>query len=106
MQMLSASYCLLASLYMHAAPVAPRFGYTGQMFASYSNVRITNNCIYLQLTHTGPSSTQLTLLSQRKLALTARNILLNYKIIGGPKKLKNGPSPYLDLELTMSVIKS
>jgi hypothetical protein len=32
---------------------------------------------------------QLTLLSLRKLALTSRNKLLHYKIIGAPKKFKN-----------------
>jgi hypothetical protein len=38
---------------------------------------------------------QLTLLSQRKLALTARNTLLCYKIIGAHKKiLRNGPALY------------
>ncbi len=36
---------------------------------------------------------QLTLLSQRKLALTARNTLLHYKIIGAPKKFKKWPRP-------------
>jgi hypothetical protein len=49
--------------------------------------------------------TPVTLLNQRKLALTARDTLLHYKIIEAPKKnLK--PAPYLRLELTMIVIKS
>jgi hypothetical protein len=46
-----------------------------QMLAHYSNVHIMNNYIYVHLMHTGQSSTQLTLLSQRKLALTTRNTL-------------------------------
>jgi hypothetical protein len=47
-----------------------------------------------------------TILSQRKLALTARDTLLRYKIIGAAKNLKNGPVPYLGLEITIHVIKS
>jgi hypothetical protein len=35
----------------------------------------------------------ITLLSQCKLALTAINTLLPYKIIGAPKKFKNYPRP-------------
>jgi hypothetical protein len=35
---------------------------------------------------------QLTLLGQRKLALTAINNFLHYKIIGAPKKFKNSYS--------------
>jgi hypothetical protein len=40
---------------------------------------------------------QLTLLSQRKLALTAINKPLHYKIIGAPKKFKNEPRPLVSL---------
>ncbi len=40
---------------------------------------------------------KLTLLSQRKLALTARNTL--FKIIGAPKKFKTSRFPYLSLVL-------
>jgi hypothetical protein len=49
-----------------------------------------------------------TLLSQHKLALTARNTvhLLHNKIIGAPKQFKNGPVHYLGIELTIHVIKS
>jgi hypothetical protein len=36
----------------------------------------------------------LTVLSQRKLTLTAKNTFLCHKIIGAPKKLKTGRVPY------------
>jgi hypothetical protein len=47
-----------------------------------------------------------TLLSQRKLPLTARNKLLHYKIIGAPKKFKNWARPYLGLEIIINVNKN
>ncbi len=37
----------------------------------------------------------LTLLSQRKVALTERKTLLSYKIIGAPKQFKKWPHPLL-----------
>ncbi len=43
----------------------------------------------------------LTLLSQRKIALSTRNILIALKIIGASKKVKK-----LGLELTIHVIKN
>jgi hypothetical protein len=50
---------------------------------------------------------QLTLLSQRKLAVPRKVHFLQYKIIGAPKYVKNGPVLYLvDLKLTIHVIKS
>jgi hypothetical protein len=57
-------------------------------------------------TWTKYGTTSVTLLSQRKLALTERNTLLRNKIIWSHKNLKNVRVPYLGLELTMHVIKS
>ncbi len=56
----------------------------------------------LQLWLAGMTKKQLTLLSQRKLAIIH---FLRYKIIGAPKNFKKFPVLYLDQKLTIHVIK-
>ncbi len=63
-------------------------------------------CCPIRCKETQTKRAPTTLLSQRKLPLTARNTVLYYKIICAAKNFKNGPVPYLSLELTKQAITS
>jgi hypothetical protein len=110
--MLSACTCFplaggLHKFYANSQPIQRQLLLVQYKQQANPLLSIHNYCKYTPLVISrNDKNKQLTLLSQRKLAVPRKIHFLQYKIIGAPKNVKNVPVLYLDLKLTIHVIKS